>query len=235
MKYTHTRFAASLALGTLAVAGFSTAFAQSSGRPIVITPPAVNDGSNWSRAPFPAARQFDDVKAPDGQPIDKTGANSDVANIEPPPPPARVAILQPAPQPAATPVFATDPGLLPTGRVTVATASMIDAAVYAPTIRSTPISSRDAVISDIETRLKTTETAMGSVRSSAAQMSTDGRRTFKVADDEVKQKERALKSSLRAARKASQAEWDNAREKLAADYEAYGAALAQVDAAAGVR
>jgi hypothetical protein len=32
--------------------------------------PAVHDGSNFSRAPIPAARQFDDVKAPDGQAID---------------------------------------------------------------------------------------------------------------------------------------------------------------------
>ncbi len=230
MKYTHTRFASSLAIGALAIAGFSTASAQSSGRPVVITPPAVNDGSNWSRAPFPAARQFDDVKAPDAQAIDKTGANSEVANIEPAAPSTRVAVLQPAPAPAVV----ADPGLLPTGRATVvATSSLINAPAFAPTIRSTPISSRETVIADIDARLKTSDNAMESMRNSAAQMSAEGRRTFKTADDDVKEKAHALKKSLNAARKASQSEWDNAREKLAADYEAYGAALARVDAAAG--
>lgn len=231
MKNSHSRLVSSFTIGALLAAGLSSAFAQS--KPIVITPPAVNNGSNWSRAPFPAARQFDDVKAPDAKPIDELGANSPVANIEPPTPAARVAIMQPAVSPAPS-IIAADPGLLPTGRPVVSAAGTINAMTFAPTIRSAPMSSREQIIADIEARMKTSDTAMDSFRSSASQMSTDGRRTFKAADDDVKEKAAALKKSIRAARKANDAEWDNARAQLAADYEAYGNALVRVDAAAGV-
>lgn len=233
MKYPHSRLVTSFAIGALFATGLSSASAQSNQQPTVITPPAVKDGSNWSRAPFPAARPFDDVKGPDGKAIDELGANSPVAKIEPPVPAARVAILQPAIAPSPT-VIGADPGLLPTGRSTVAAASSINAHVHAPTIRAASFSTREQVIADIETRLKASDEAMGTFRSSAAQMSADGRRTFKAADDEVKDKAAALKKSLRAARKATDAQWDSARAQLAADYEAYGAALARVDVAAGV-
>ena len=104
-----------LALGAILATGFSSASAQSNaGKPIVISPPAVKDGSNWSRAPFPAQRQFDDTKAPDGKAIDETGPNSVAANIEPMPPATRVAILQ-----SPAPGIVSDPTLLPTGRPTV--------------------------------------------------------------------------------------------------------------------
>jgi len=232
MKHSHSCLVTSLAIGALLATGLSSASAQSNQQPTVITPPAVKDGSNWSRAPFPAARSFDDVNGPNGKAIDELGANSPVAKIEPPVPPARVAILQPAITPSPTNI-AADPGLLPTGRSTVAAASSINAHVYAPTIRAASISTREQVIADIETRMKTSEAAMGTFRSSASQMSADGRRTFKGADDEVKDKAAALKKSIRAARKANDAAWDNARAQLAADYEAYGAALARVDVAAG--
>lgn len=96
-------------------AGVSTASATT--RPTVITPPVVNNGSNWSRAPFPAARQFADVKSADGRAIDQLGANTPNANIEPAVAPARVAIMQRTPAPTAL----GDPGLLPTGRVTTPT------------------------------------------------------------------------------------------------------------------
>ncbi len=231
MKYSHSRLVTSLTIGALFATGLSNAFAQS--RPTVITRPAVQDGSNWSRAPFPAARQFDDVKAPDAKPIDEVGANSPVANIEPATPAARVAIMQPAVTPSPT-VIAADPGLLPTGRSTVSAANSIQVTTFAPTIRMATLGSRESVLTDIEARVKTSDSAMDSFRSSAAQMSTDGRRTFKAADDQVKEKAAALKKSIRAARKANDAEWDNARAQLAADYEAYAAALAQVDLAAGV-
>src|SRR3954470_16640663 len=49
MKHAYTRLITSFTIGALA-AGLSTASAQN--KPVVITPPAVNDGSNFSRAPF---------------------------------------------------------------------------------------------------------------------------------------------------------------------------------------
>lgn len=229
MKNTHTRLLATLAIGALA--GLSNISAQSSAKPTVITPPAVKDGSNWSRAPFPAARQFDDVKAPDGQAIDKTAPNTDATNVEPVIPPARVAILQPSP----APTLIGDPGLLPTGRVNVAVASSLEAATFAPTIRTASMSSRDQVLSDVQMRLKNSDKALGSFRSSTSQMSAEGRRQFNAAEDDVKAKEKALKHSIKAAKKATDATWDSARAQLAADYEAYATAVASIDAAAGTR
>ncbi|MES2697660.1 MAG: hypothetical protein V4773_29620 [Verrucomicrobiota bacterium] len=234
------RILISLTLGSIVGLGAVTASAQSGNRPVVITPPAVQDGSNWSRAPFPAQRQFDDVKPADGQAIDTLGANSEATKIEPPLAAPRVAIFQPAATPAntatmiaAAPVtVSTEPVLTPTGRSTVALASTVDAATYAPTIRVASYEARGQTIADIENRLNASETALASVRSTSASMNADGRKAFASADDEVKAKAKALRKSIKAANKTSASEWDNARAQLAADYDAYALALANVDATA---
>ena len=99
-----SRILVTLAIGAVVSAGLPTLSAQANQtKPVIITPPAVKDGSNWSRAPFPAQRQFDDVKSPDGEAIDQTlPPNMPASNIEPPAPPARVAIFAPAAAPVAT-------------------------------------------------------------------------------------------------------------------------------------
>ena len=129
---------------------------------------------------------------------------------------------------------AGDPGAQLMTRSPVAATDLISATAYSPTIRGVPISSRDDVINDIEVRLKTSEHTMEWSRNYAVQMSTDERRVFGLADDAVKDAERALKRSLRVARKANESEWGEARENLAACFEAYGAALARADAATGI-
>jgi hypothetical protein len=115
MKYPHPSLAI-LAFAAL-TAGFTTASAQTAvnratQKPIVMTPPAPPDGSNWSRAPLPALRRFDDMKAPDGKAVDDLPPNTPATNSEPPVPAARVAIFQPTPAPGIT----AEPGLMPTGR-----------------------------------------------------------------------------------------------------------------------
>lgn len=223
------RILVTLALGAFACAGPAT-FAQSNSKPTVLSPPAIKDGSNWSRAPFPSQRQFDDVKSPDGQAVDQLPPNTPATNVEPPPPPARVAIFQSAPSPTVV----GDPGLLPTGRPTIAVASTLETATFAPTIRVATHASRDQIVTDIESRVKASESAMSSMRSSASQMSADGRQAFDTAATDVKDKAKALRKSINAAKKASASEWENARAQLAADYDAYAAALARVDATAGL-
>lgn len=230
MKYPHSRLIASLAIGALAVAVSSTAYAQSApGKPIVISPPAVKDGSNWSRAPFPAQRQFDDTKPADGKAIDETGPNSLAGNIEPPPPSARVAIMQPA----ISPTLTGDPGLLPTGRTTVVVAAPLEVTTFGPSIRMMTIASRDVMLTDIDARVKNTETAMAKLRSTSNQMSAEGRQQFDAATDEVKTRANAVQKSIKDARHASDAQWDSARAQLAADYEAFAAAVARIDVATG--
>lgn len=201
-------------------------------KPIVISAPAVQNGSNASRAPFIANRPFDDAQRPNGQPIDlNVPPNTPATDPEPDPlPMPRVAILQRTPAPAMT----ADPGLLPTGRTTVSVTTSVDSATVLPAVRASMFESRAQTIADIESRLNTADKALASVRASSSQMSGAGRDQFKAAEDDVKAREKALRKSLRAARNASSAEWEGARNQLASDYEAYATALARIDAATGV-
>jgi hypothetical protein len=229
MKHPHTQRIA-FAIGAFLSTGLiSTALAQSA-HPIVITPPAVKDGSNWSRAPFPAARQFDDVKAPDTFAIDQIGANSAVANIEPLPPAARVAVMQPA-----APAFGVEPGLLPTGRTTVVMAAPFQSATYTTTIRSASMESRNQIVPEIETRLHASEESLAVMNHSKKDMSAEGRQAFEAAEADARQQAKALHKSLRTAKNAKDAQWEAAREQLASDYDAYAATLARIDAASGAR
>ncbi len=221
MKHPHTRLLVSIAVGLLTTAGLSTATAQTGAKPTVITPPAIKDGSNWSRAPFPAARQFDDTKPADGKAIDETGANPRVANPDPAPPAPRAATLQPP-----APAVVGEPGLLPTGRTTVAIATPLDSATFAPSIRSTMYESREQTLADMEARLKASEKAMSALHKTESQMSADAKQQFNAAADEAKTKAHALRQEIKSARKASSAQWESTRDQLAADYEAYAAALA---------
>lgn len=243
------RIFATLAIGTLSIAGLSTAPAQTGAKPVVITPPAVQDGSNWSRAPLPAQRRFDDLKSPDGVAIDQTlPPNTPATNVEPPKEAPRVAILQPAapagtmvatttttPAPVAVATTTTEPVLTPTGRTNVMVASALDATNFAPTIRAATYANRDQVIADIESRINAANATLGTARSTASTMSADGRSAFATADKAVTQKAKDLKKSIQAARKAGASEWENARAQLAADFDAYASAVAQIDASAAGR
>lgn len=246
MKYPNTCFAM-LALVALAPAGLSSASAQTatSRDPIVITPPAVQNGSNWSRAPFPAARPRDDVRPADGQAIDlNVPPNTPASDPEPNPlPEPTVAIFQTAPAPAyatttvPAPAYATttvaEPVLTPTGRTGVAVS--LDASQTVAAINAGAYASREQLVADIESRMKAVDTAMKPMQDSTRQMSADGRTQYKAAEDEIKQAERALRNSLRAARRASATEWESARAQLASDFQAYASSVSRLDAAAGIR
>lgn len=229
MKYLNPRLALA-AVGVVALSSFSTSVFAQARKPIVVTPPTINDGSNASRAPFIAARPTDDAKRPDGQSIDKnvppnTPATDPEPNVLPD---ARVAILQPA-RPAA---IIGDPGLLPTGRVAVTTS--LESTTVVPSIRAGMHEGRDTLMADIETRVNAGDAAVSAMRRTERDMSAEGRAAFKAADDEVKARAKALWKSIRAAKNASAAEWDAARAQLAADYEAYATAMARIDATAGI-
>lgn len=243
----HRRILTSLTLA--AAAGLAgEAFAQSS-KPVIITAPR-HDRTTWSAAPFPGQRQFDDAKGPDGYAIDRLPPNTPATNVEPPQPAPRVAILQSEPSvdatavavaPAAEPApvvvaqAPAEPVLTPTGRSTVAVASTLDAAGYSPVIRASMYDSRAQTVADVENRLAASETALASVSASSSAMNEDARKSFDAARDDVKAKEKALRKSIKAANKAEASEWENARAQLAADYDAYAAAVASLDATAGLR
>ena len=243
MKHSHTPLVSFLTIGAIIAAGLSPAYAQNSrnsdpnARPLVLTPPAVQNGSTASRAPFPAARVFDDIKAPDGKAIDDLPPNTPATNNEPPLRPAPLAILQPTTPafPAGTMIAVITPeqGLTPTGRPTVSVTTAMDPGMFVPKIHATTVSTRGQLIADIEQQLKNSEAAMASVRGTSSQMSVDGRNAFSAAASGVKGKADALRKSINDARSATDANWGRARSELASSYEAYTAELARVDAALG--
>lgn len=149
-----------------------------------------------------------------------------------PAPPGQVTVKSQtkAATPAVPPVG--DPVLTPTGRSQGAWTAPVDPAKLGADIRATSLSSRDHVIADLESRLSATETALSGLEGPSREMTAEGRKHFKALSDDVKDRARALRKSAQAARKASEQEWDSARAQLAADYEAYAAALARADAAA---
>jgi hypothetical protein len=194
----------------------------------VIPRAAINDGSNASRAPFPQHRPFDDVKAPDGNAIDPESAPNSPATEPPVPPAPTVAVFQPT-QPSSEATLAM------TGRPTVGVATSLDATRVTASIRSQNETAREHLFTDIETRLNSSDNALREFRRSTSEMSATNRDQFQSAADDLKEKEKALKKSLKAARKASAQEWDSARAQLAADYEAYATAATRIDALAGIQ
>lgn len=228
MKYTITAFAL-LGVGSLAFGpALSAGTPKSPSAPVVITRPAIPDGSNFSRAPFPASRPQNDVTPPNGEAIDlNVPPNTPATTPEPyAPPPAAIAILQPRTN--------VEPGLMPTGRPTTGAAVALDATRVEPSIRVATFENRSEVLGGLRNRLQQTKTTLAEFRRTENEMSAEGRTQFKSAMDEVKSREKALDKSLRAAERASSSEWDAARAQLVADYDAYAAAVARIDAAAGI-
>jgi hypothetical protein len=225
MKFTSP--AVILVSGLLALTGTTNSFAQTSTRarrpaPVIITPAAIPDGSNASRAPFPAQRPFNDVKAPDGQAIDLDVPPNTPATDIPAPPAPRVAVLQ-----RGAPAGST---LTPTGFS--GTSVTLDSARIAPGIRSMMMENRDPLLTDLNGRVDAGDRAVNALRINELSMSAEARAQFRAAADTVAERERAVRTSLKAAGKAAPQNWEATRNQLAADYEAYAAAVTQAETAA---
>jgi hypothetical protein len=230
MKYVSYRSA--FIASAIALITFSTGFAQTGRKPIVISPPAVPNGSNWSRAPFPSARQFDDVKGPDGIAIDRdVPPNTPATDPDPHPLRApRVAIAQPR---NANPVTG-EPALLPTGRVTTSASAALDPARMTSAIRADDFQARKDVAADVESRITLANDALAGTRTTTRDMSPEGRAQFKALDNTARERERTVHSSAYAAARSTDRDWEANRTQLAADYEAYADAIRQIDTAIGV-
>jgi hypothetical protein len=191
--------------------------------PVVITRPAIPDGSNFSRAPFPAARQQNDVTPPNGEAFDQNMApNTPSTTPEPMPAPAPVvAVLQPR----------VAPGLMPTGRPVAASAGLVQ---VTPVVQNATFQTRDDVIDRVRVGMRQGDTAVREYKRTESEMSAQGRTQFEAARNEVKAREKALDRSLRTAANASASGWDSARAQLAADYQAYVQSLARLDQLVGV-
>jgi hypothetical protein len=209
---------ASLLASALALGGISSALAEHATRsPVVIQRPLVNDGSVAARAPFPAERPRNDAKPADGQAVDPDLPPNTPATEPPKPPPPVVAVGQ----------RASEPALAPTGPTTLAIG--VDAVRVSPGIRAMTFEARDTMLSDLSTRIDNTIRAVNADRDIQRDMTAQTRDQFKDAIEQVELKERALRKSLKAARKADATEWDAARTQLASDYDMFAAAAQTFD------
>lgn len=228
MKYTITGLVAFTGAAMLALSPALRAETHKrASAPVIITPPAIHDGSNWSRAPFLAQRHQNDATPPNGEAFDQdVPPNTPSTTPAPlPPPEPTVAVLQPR----------VEPGLMPTGRPTTGAAAAVDSGRVSPMIRNASFAARDDIVDNVRIRMRQSEAAVNEFARSESEMSTEGRGQFGTLRDEVKARRNALEKSTRAAANASASDWDSARAQLANDYDAYAAALAQMDAAVGVR
>lgn len=207
MKYPKKRCTAWVIMTGLLAAGIFPAQAQPKGQPAAPDGPPVNAPSNSERRP-PGAPSNVRIKVQRVSPTAEAGATSQAGP--------------------------TQPASLPTGRARQAVAAALDAQNFAPTLRAATVASRGPLITGIESRVASAETALSTVEKSPAEMSEDGRRQFKAASEEARERAKALRKSVKAASRANENEWDGARAQLAADYHAYAAALARIDSASGV-
>jgi hypothetical protein len=80
---------------------------------------------------------------------------------------------------------------------------------------------RRQFVTEVDARLAASRKAQAEAFKSVRSFTGETRAKVNAAVDRVKSSEKALKHSLKAYRKASAEEWDNARAQLAADYKAY--------------
>jgi len=101
-------------------------------------------------------------------------------------------------------------------------------------IRAASQSSRDTVVSQVNTRIENTGRVISDLNRQARNLSGDAKTQFKAAMDDLHDKERSLRHSVNDVRKASNDNWSDAQARLASDYEAYATAVARAQAAASV-
>ncbi len=226
MKHLHLCLLAISGVAGLAPSVVLAGTPKPANAPVVITMPAVPDGSNYSRAPFPAARRENDTTPPNGMAFDlDMPPNTPSTTPEPIAPSApRYAILQPR----------IPPGEMPTGIATMGASAALDPARIEPSIRNAMYDSRTELIDGIRARVRQSQSALSELKRTRSQMSAEGRAQFDAATSEARAREKTLAKSIRSASHASNTTWDSARAQLAADYDAYAASLAQIDASAGI-
>jgi hypothetical protein len=100
-------------------------------------------------------------------------------------------------------------------------------------IHSGGFESRAQLASDIEQRLDAQKDTLKSLKKDSKNLDGQARSDFKAAWDEVEAREKDLKRSLRELRNASQDRWESARSELAANYQAYNAAIARAQMQSG--
>lgn len=101
-------------------------------------------------------------------------------------------------------------------------------------IREASPSSRDALYGQVNSRLENTGRIVSDLELKGRELKGDSRIYFKSVTEDLRDKEKALKRSLNAVRRASNDNWSDVQARLASDYEAYASSVARAQAAASV-
>jgi hypothetical protein len=109
----------------------------------------------------------------------------------------------------------------------------LNTAETAQQLRATAMEHRDSVLNAVESRIDAGADASARLQRSAKRIEGSARTEYDASVKELRAREKALQSSLRAARKAGADNWEQARTQLAADYEAYSQAMTQLETSAG--
>jgi hypothetical protein len=124
----------------------------------------------------------------------------------------------------------TEPALVPTGLVNISAAGATDAARIVPGVRVMAFDSRETLLPELNSRIDSTTAYMNANRDIMRDLTAGPRDRLKEAIADVEQRERAVRHSIKEAKKADANDWESARAQLAADYEAFGASAASFDA-----
>jgi hypothetical protein len=217
---------ATLSLALVVAASGTIGFAQSSRSISIIPRPAFPNGSNASRAPFPGQRVFDDVHGPDGQAIDPDLPPNTPAT-RPPLLQTRVAVLQPGAKGVER--------LAPVGLPSTGLRATLDANRVSASIRAGSVESRRDLLAQLDAKLSAADQAIDQFDKDENRVNRADRTQFTAAENTMREREAALFKSMRAAQDATPDRWEAVREELAANYDAYASAAAQVDAVMGLR
>lgn len=123
---------------------------------------------------------------------------------------------------------------LATGAEASGVVTVLNPGEMAREIRGTSETSRDMLTAKVNAKIETGDRVLSDINRQARELRGDARTQFKAAADNVRDTEKALKRTLNDARKATNETWSEVQARLAADYEAYAAAVARAHAAATV-
>jgi|GEM_PF-6909303 len=121
-------------------------------------------------------------------------------------------------------------GLSIANAVSGGAATSLDVSAMVHEIHGATQATRATVLSQVDHNIDATAHVVADLRHSGRQLKGEARAQFDAAYDGARAQEKAVKRSLHEARKAKDETWDDAQAKLAADYEAYGQAVARVEA-----
>ena len=99
-------------------------------------------------------------------------------------------------------------------------------------LKNATTATRESAFSEVEADLAASKRALAGLQKASSGLTKDARNLYKAAVDDVRVHEKTLRQSLKDARRATGEDASAAQAKLAADYDAYVAAVAKAEAAA---